>query len=74
MEPAGAAKFAARPECRKVDGKAICRTDMAKKATILATFGADAASYTTTTPSFTGSERQSNSNCFYDLDGRAFCS
>ena len=57
-----------------MEGKTVCRTDMAKKATILATFGADSSTYTLSSPSFTGAERQSNSNCFYDLDGRAFCS
>ena len=67
-------KFPAQQRCVKKDDKLVCSCDMNPKETVvLATFGAEA-SYTTTTPSYTGGERQSDKTCFYDLDGRAYCS
>lgn len=68
------AKFPSIEECTMKNGVKICKADMGRHPTLLATFGSDSASYTTTAPAFRGAERQdSRGNCVFDENGRAVC-
>lgn len=68
-------KFPTQQDCKKSGDKLVCTLDMNRKETVvLAMFGSESATYTATTPTYTGGERQGNQACFYDLDGKAYCS